>query len=134
VVSAIFKNESALRTAAGGETLSIEANYAARNAEIVPTLGRNLAACGGRVPCTATATVPLVAPYQLFEDRLNQLDMRLTKVFEMGRMRLQANVDLYNALNAAPVTSVNTTYGSRWLLPAQILEGRMLQLSGNLNF
>jgi hypothetical protein len=134
VISAIFKNESALRTAAGGETLSIEANYAARNAEIAPTLGRNLAACGGRVPCTATATIPLVAPYELFEDRLNQLDMRLTKIFEMGRMRLQTNVDLYNALNAAPVTSVNTTYGSRWLLPAQILEGRMIQLSGNLTF
>lgn len=134
VVSAIFRNESALRTAAGGETLSIEANYAARNAEILPSLGRNLSACGTRVPCTATATVPLVAPYQLFEDRLNQLDMRLTKIFNLGRGRLQANVDVYNALNAAPVTSVNTTYGSRWLLPAQILEGRMIQLSGNLTF
>ncbi|MQA29423.1 MAG: hypothetical protein GEU82_06225 [Luteitalea sp.] len=134
VISGIFKNESALRTASGGETLSIEANYAARNAEILPTLGRNLSACGGRTPCTATATVPLVAPYELFEDRLSQLDLRVTKLFELGRMRLQANVDMYNALNASPVTSVNTAYGSRWLLPAQILEGRMIQLSGNLTF
>jgi hypothetical protein len=134
-VSGIFRNEAALRTAAGGEILSIEANYAAPNAIIAPSLGRNLAACGARVPCTAQATVPLFPPYQEFEGRLNQLDFRFTKrVTLTGRSRVQLNVDLYNALNRSPVVGVNTQYGSRWLVPSQILDGRLIQFSGNYSF
>ena len=41
------------------------AAYTASNAEIAPSLGRNLAACAGRVPCTATAIVPLEALFQI---------------------------------------------------------------------
>jgi hypothetical protein len=135
VVSGIFRNEAALRTAAGGEVLSVEANYAAPNAIVAPTLGRDLAACGGRVPCVAQATAPLFPPYQRFEGRLNQLDFRLTKRFPVGpRVKFQANVDLYNALNRSPVVGVNTQYGSRWLVPSQILDGRLIQLSGNISF
>jgi hypothetical protein len=135
IVSGIFRNEAALRTAAGGQVLSIEANYAAPNSAIVPSLGRNLAACGTRVPCTATATVPLFPPYEQFEGRLNQLDLRLTKRFALtARTRVQANLDLYNAFNRSPVVGVNTQYGSRWLLPSQILDGRLIQFSGNLSF
>jgi hypothetical protein len=128
VVSGIYRNEAALRSAAGGQTLSIEANWAVPNSVIAPSLGRSLA--GG----ARTATVPLVAPYTMFEDRLNQLDLRVSKNIRMGRTRLQANVDLYNALNASPVTGVIGTYGPRWLQPNQILEGRLIQLSGQLTF
>ena len=34
-------------------------SYLATNAEISPSLGRNLGSCGGRVPCTGTATFDL---------------------------------------------------------------------------
>jgi hypothetical protein len=134
-VSGIFRNESSLRAAAGGAVLSIEANYAAPNAIIAPSLGRNLAACGTRAVCTATATVPLITPYTQFEDRLNQLDLRFTKMFRISsRGRLQANVDLYNAFNAAPITGIQTTYGSLWRFPTQVLEGRLVQFSGKVTF
>ncbi len=33
--------------------------YQAPNSIIAPSLGRNLAACGAQVNCTATATIPL---------------------------------------------------------------------------
>jgi len=135
VVSGIFRNESGLRAAAGGATLSIEANYPAPNALIAPSLGRNLAACGTRAVCTATATVPLFSPLTRFEPRLSQLDLRVAKGFKVGaRGRLQTNFDLYNALNAAPIVGIQTTYGSRWRLPSQILEGRLIQFSGQLTF
>jgi len=135
VVSGIFRNEAALRTAAGGETLSIEANYAAPNSVIAPSLGRNLGACGTRVPCTAQATVPLFQPYEYFEGRLNQVDLRLTKRFTLGpRARLQANIDLYNAFNRSPVVGVNSQYGARWLVPSQILDGRLIQFSTSVTF
>jgi hypothetical protein len=128
VVSGIFRNEAGLRTASGGQSLSVEANWAVPNAQVVPTLGRNLA--GG----ARSVTVPLVAPYTLFEPRLNQLDLRLTKNVQVGGARLQANVDLYNALNANPVVGTTVTYGPRWQQPTQILEGRLIQLSGQLTF
>jgi len=135
VVSGIFRNESGLRAAAGGSTLSIEANYPAPNGLIAPSLGRNLAACGTRAVCTATAIVPLFTPYTQFEPRLNQLDLRVSKGFKVAaKGRLQANFDLYNALNAAPITGIQTTYGSLWRFPTQILEGRLIQFSGQLTF
>ena len=51
---------------------AIGADYAVSTTEIAPSLGRNLAACGTRVVCTATATVPLRRPQTEFEDRRTQ--------------------------------------------------------------
>lgn len=68
---------------------------------ILPSLGRNLAACGTRVQCTSTATVPLVAPQTLFLDDLTRLDLRLSKTLRLSSgASLQLNFDVYNALKA----------------------------------
>jgi len=114
----------------------IAANYAATNALVAPSLGRNLAACGTRVPCTATVTIPLVAPNTLFENRSTQLDLRLTKLLKFGsRIRVQANVDVYNALNSNAVLAVNNTYSAAsWRMPTTIMDGRVVQFSGKLTF
>ena len=107
----------------------LTATYAAPNAEIAPSLGRNLA--GG----ARTATVLITSPQTLFEGRTRRLDLRLTKNFQVGqRVRLQANLDAYNALNGSAVQSVNTTYGANWLNANSILDPRILQLSFNLTF
>src|SRR5438093_671554 len=58
-----------------------QATYTATNAEIAPSLGRNLAACGTQAVCNATAAVPLVAPNTLYKPRRTQLDLRLSKTF-----------------------------------------------------
>src|SRR5712691_9529371 len=50
------------------------ATYVATNAQIAPSLGRNLSA-----GANGTATTQLVAPGTLFDDRLNQVDFRVTK-------------------------------------------------------
>jgi hypothetical protein len=121
---------------------TIEANYNATNAEIAPSLGRDLSACRGAAVCTATAMVPLFAPMTRFEDRRTQLDLRLTKIFRVGtRARLQANFDVYNVLNASAVLGVNATYGRQWLLPIAatvgteaILQGRLVQFGGQWTF
>jgi hypothetical protein len=42
--------------------------------------------------------------------------------------------DVYNAMNASPVISVNTTYGPNWLKPTQILVGRFVKLGAQLDF
>jgi hypothetical protein len=49
-------------------------------------------------------------------------------------MRLQVNLDAYNALNSSAIQSINTTYGPSWLTPTQILDPRIVQFSGQLTF
>jgi hypothetical protein len=114
---------------------SIEANYPAVNAEIAPSLGRNLAACGTRVPCTATASIPLIEPFTQFEGRRNQLDLRLSKSVGLpGGTRLQGNVDIFNVFNNAAITIRNNVFGSQWGRPQAIVEARLIQIGGQLTF
>ena len=113
----------------------VVASYTASNAQIAPSLGRNLAACGTLAVCTATVTVPLVAPQTLFAGRNNRLDLRLTKLIHLGPKALvKGNVDVYNLLNRSAVLVLNTTYGSAWQKPIVILDGRLFQLSAQLTF
>jgi hypothetical protein len=127
-VSGVFQNSS-------GPV--ILADYNATNAEIRPSLGRNLAA-----GVNGTATVPLIVPQTVFEDRRTQLDLRVSKRWRVGRtVRVDANVDIYNALNGSSVMRVNTTYGSQWLrpigdsyAPGAIMMGRLFEFGGRLTF
>jgi hypothetical protein len=126
IVSAVFQNIS-------GPTIT--ANYTASNAEIAPSLGRNLAACRGAAVCTSTATVPLIVPQTMFDDRLSRLDVRLAKRFAITpKMRLQANFNIYNVFNGSASSVLNTNYGSLWLQPSLLQDGRMVQFSASLTF
>jgi hypothetical protein len=93
----------------------IAANYTATNAQIAPSLGRNLGQCRGVAVCTGSvSSIPLIPPMTQFEARRTQLDLRLSKVFRLGaKTRLQANLDAYNALNANSILDVNSTYGAK---------------------
>jgi hypothetical protein len=99
------------------------------NAEIKPSLGRNLA-----TGANGTATVQLIAPGTMYDERLYQVDFRASKIFRLGTRRVQANVDLYNAMNASSILSINTTYGSNWLRPTGILQGRLLKFGAQFDF
>jgi hypothetical protein len=105
------------------------ADWAAPLASIQPSLGRPLS--GG----ARTATVPLITPQSEFEDRTTRLDVRLAKSVRVGdRVRIQANVDLYNALNSGSILAVTNAFGARWLVPTLVLEPRILQFSAQVNF
>jgi hypothetical protein len=120
VVSVILQNTS-------GQP--VVASYSAPNAIIAPSLGRDLS--GG----ARTATVPLIVPQTMFEDRFNRLDLRLGKRIKVTeRVRVQANANFYNLLNGSAVLALNTTYGPQWLVPSAIQDGRMVQFSANLTF
>jgi hypothetical protein len=106
----------------------IQALYAATNAVVAPGLGRNLAG-------SSTYTVALVAPGTMYGDRINQVDLRFSKTVMVGGARkLRLMADVYNAMNASPVISVNTTYGPNWLRPTQVLVGRFLKVGAQLDF
>jgi len=116
---------------------SFEANYSATNAEIAPSLGRNLAACGASVVCSASVSVPLFSPQTQFLDRQNRLDLRLSKMFSRGAraMRVRLNLDVYNAFNDGAILTPNNSYGSNWLLPAgPVLAARTIQMGAQVTF
>ena len=46
----------------------------------------------------------------MYNEDQQQLDLRLMKTFRFGKMRLQGLLDLYNALNASTVTTINQSY------------------------
>ena len=121
-----------LRTSATYQNIPgipITASYPAQNAEILSSLGRNLSAGS-----TAQVRIDLIPPNTVFEDRIQQVDFRVTRSFTMGKLKLRGNFDVYNALNAAAVLADNTGFGSNWLQPAQILGGRLLKVSALLEF
>jgi hypothetical protein len=67
-------------------------------------------------------------------DRMNLLDLRLTKRFHAGGVRLEGVADVYNVLNSdVPVAEVETVGGSL-ARPVSILDGRLLRLGLKLNF
>jgi hypothetical protein len=103
------------------------ATYAATNAEIKQSLGRDLASGG-------TANVTLIAPSSVFEGRIRQLDFRLSRTFRKNRRNIQAILDIYNALNGNAVLSEVTTYGPRWRTPTEILAARFLKFGIQANF
>jgi hypothetical protein len=107
----------------------IAADLVYTNAQVAPSLGRNLAA-----GAAGTVTVPLLPANQLFEQRLSQLDIRFTKIIRLGGARIQGMFDVYNALNANSVLAVNNTYGSTWLRPTTIMGGRLLKFGGQLDW
>ena len=112
------------------------ANVTFTNAQIAPSLGRSLS--GG----AASTTINIVPPFSLFGDRVNQMDLRASKIFRFGSKRIQANVDLYNTLNSSAVVNYNSTYGtsgsatagSLFRQPTQILDGRFLKFSAQFDF
>ena len=51
-----------------------------------------------------------------------------------SKARLQANFDLYNALNASSILTVNNTFGAQWQQHSRILAPRTVQVGGRLEF
>jgi hypothetical protein len=107
----------------------------ARNAEIAPSLGRNLSA-----GANGTATVNVIPPGSVGLDKLdhfNQIDFRVARSFRIGTTAVKGMVDLYNAINANPVVRQNYNYGTdgrSWLVPQNILLGRLVTFGLQVDF
>jgi hypothetical protein len=119
-------------TATGGSLNDgLEATYIATNAEIAPSLGRNLS-------YRATFPVSLLDPGSMYQERLRQVDLRIARTFNAGgRTRIKAMIDFYNLFNSNTAVLVTDTYGrdgAAWLQPEQVLLGRYAKLGVQLDF
>jgi hypothetical protein len=78
----------------------------------------------------SSLTVPLVAPGTEFLPRLNQLDLSIAKWFQLGRTRIQGQLDVFNALNKNTDLSYRSTNAATatYLVPSSVLQGRQIRL------
>jgi hypothetical protein len=107
----------------------ITASYAATNAQIATSLGRNLSAGPA-----ATVLVDLIPPGTLYGSRINELDLNLKKNFQVNRFRFSPGVDVFNILNRSDVIALNTRFGPSWQQPTNILQGRWIKFGAQLDF
>jgi hypothetical protein len=107
------------------------ANMIASNALVAPLLGRDLS--GG----ASNTRLQLLPPVQLFDDRLNLLDMRVGKILRFAGTRTQISLDIFNVLNNSGLLNANTTYtgpGGAWEIPTQIPGARLMKITAQLDF
>src|SRR5262249_1177465 len=117
----------------------ITASYVATNAEILPLLGRNLSSCAPTGACNATTTIALIPNDSRFDDRLNQIDMRVTRSVKVNNSRIQGIFEVYNGTNTRPSQSNTTTFNvtpstNPWLRPSLLLGGRVAKFGVQVDF
>ena len=81
-----------------------------------------------------SVNVPLLAPGEIYNEPLYQMDARLAKVFPAGGVRSRITLDIANLFNANTVLLQNNAFGSNWLRPSQILIGRLFKLGFSIDF
>ena len=110
--------------------LGVQANYVATNAVVQPSLGRPLAGA-------SNVTVNLITPGSDYQNRVRQLDLRVSRLFTAGGAKLRTMVDLYNVFNTNPMVEWNNSYGTNgatWLTPLTILSPRLIKFGVQLDF
>jgi hypothetical protein len=82
-----------------------------------------------------TITRSILQPGTEYGPRIQQMDVRLSKVFHLGnRGRVTAHVSGYNMLNSNATLAWNTTYGPTWLVPTRIMPGRIIKFGTQVDF
>ena len=115
----------------GSNGLSQSANYFEQAANVIAQLGRPVA---GNAP---QVTLDLARLGDVYPDRLNTVDMRVSKVLRIRRIRANVGFDLYNLFNANTGTSFNQNFGtdgSTWLRPNAILNPRYARFNATVDF
>ena len=115
------------------------ATQAISNAAIAPSLGRNLSGCPAVGVCTATRTIALLEPFTNRERRASQLDVRLTKSFNLNASaKFRVGFDIYNLMNRDDVLVLNNSYANStatglWR-PSSILAARLYKFNARIDF
>jgi hypothetical protein len=117
-----------------GLQLAANTLYNAGNRATATTLARNFT--------LAQATVNVVHPGTFYGDRVNQFDLRFTKVVPVGKGRVDFNVDFFNAFNSDAVVAENFTYGAfgaavpgpAYRRPLTVIQPRFVKFAARWDF
>jgi len=108
----------------------LRATWNAPVALVSAALGRPAAVAGTTVP------IDLIAPGEVWGDRVNEIDLRVGKNLRFGRWRANVGVDIFNLINTNPVLTYNQTFapGGAWLIPQSVLTPRFVKVSAQIDF
>jgi hypothetical protein len=67
-------------------------------------------------------------------DRLNQFDLRFTKVFKVTKGSVDLNADLYNAFNSDAILQEVQNYGLAWRNATSVIQPRFVKFSARWDF
>ena len=100
----------------------------------------------GRPFSSGTSTVNLISGFldttpfgtsagTLYGDRLNQVDLRFTKILKFGnRGSIDLDVDLYNAFNSDAILSQQNNYGLAWQNAQGVIQPRFVKFQARWDF
>ena len=113
----------------------LAANWNAPVALVSAALGRPAAVVGTTVP------INLVAPGQVWGDRVNAFDLRFGKILRFGRTRYNVGIDIINVTNSGAILSYNQSFNptatvaaQRWLAPTSVLTPRFVKFGAQIDF
>ena len=108
----------------------LAANYAVPNSAAAASLRRDLSGNAANV------TVNLLEPGSMYGDRVNQLDLRVSKTLTYRRSRTLVALETYNVLNSSAVLTYDNTFvpNGPWLQPLAILTPRFLKFTAEIDF
>ena len=93
---------------------------------------------GGLQQFPGIAAFHVLEPGQEYGERLNQVDIRIGKIFRAGRTRSTVNFDVYNLFNVDTILSQNNGYtvGAPipWQQPTLILQARFFKVGVQFDF
>ena len=125
LVSTVYQDKINVAT---DQITSLAANYiltAADQAAAAAQIGRPLT-------IGAPITVNLIAPGEVYGDRVRQLDVSVKKILRFGGRRLTAGVDMLNLLNNNVTLAFNQTYvptTTGWLTPTTYMNPRVFRIN-----
>jgi hypothetical protein len=118
-------------------TLGIGGNDAATNGQ---SLNANYVVTSGvaGIPLLNNQqTVNLLVPGEKYGEWVNQVDVRVGKIFRFGRTRTLVAIDMYNLLNSNPGLTYQQGFvgaGTTWLYPSSLLMPRFFRFNATVDF
>ena len=88
----------------------------------------------GRPFNLGTATVHLIEPGTMYDERLNQIDARVAKGFRVGGARIQGTFSIFNLFNANTPLTLISNFGPTWPQPGRILQSRLVKFGAQIDF
>ena len=78
--------------------------------------------------------INIVEAGEVYIERLNQIDFRVSKILRMSGTKTNLNFDFYNVTNSNSVINANAAYGTAWGTPASILLPRLFKISAQFDW
>jgi hypothetical protein len=125
-VSGSFRSEPGGGGGANGADSSQNNNYSISKAIFKTATGQTLT--------QTSVLVQLLQPGTVYLPAINTVDVRLSKKVQVGKVRVQGQLDIFNAFNANTVTGYTQTFGASYQSVSNILSARILQVGGTLTF